>query len=142
VYLLRSFVVWIPVCPGPLVGPSLGSWPIPTRQGLSPGPSARAPHLLFVDAVGFGEPALVFVLAPTARHALYLLYVLAVSVLTLEAKINPAFVAAVGGSLSVGDGCARCAKILSSTVGFLSVGRVPGCCYTRGTISLCAPILA
>jgi hypothetical protein len=35
--------------------------------------------------------------APTARHALYLLYVLAVFVLTLEAKIDPAFVTAVGG---------------------------------------------
>ena len=34
--------------------------------------------------------------ASTTRHALYLLYVLAVFVLTLEAKVNPASVAAVG----------------------------------------------
>jgi hypothetical protein len=42
---------------------------------------------LLVDAVGFGEPTLVLVLAAATRHAFYLLDVLAVSfaVLTLEA---------------------------------------------------------
>jgi hypothetical protein len=38
-------------------------------------------------------------LAATARHALYLLEVLAVQVLTLEAEINPTVIAAVGALL-------------------------------------------
>ncbi len=41
--------------------------------------------------------------APTARHALHLLYVIAVFVLALEAQVDPSVYAAVGGLLVSGN---------------------------------------
>ena len=62
----------------------------------------------------------------TAKHALYLLHVLAVLVLTLEAKIEPAVYTAVGGLL-VSRGEVRGALEVSGPQSCpFSVGRVLG----------------
>jgi hypothetical protein len=85
------------------------------RRKLRQGRTLRCGGVLH-RAAGYGRGFIKGMLetlgvAPTARHALYYLYVLALLVLTLEAKAYPALVAGVGCLVGAGRDFLRVASL-------------------------------